>query len=53
VWAAARPQVDAAALRVEIEETVRAALGQATGLPVTAARVKLKILRAKDLRRYL
>jgi membrane protein implicated in regulation of membrane protease activity len=53
VWAAARPQADAAALRAEIEETARAALGQATGLPVTAARVKLKILRAKDLRRYL
>jgi uncharacterized alkaline shock family protein YloU len=53
VWAAARPQADAAALRAEIEESVRAALGQATGLTVAAAHMKLKVLRVKDLRRYL
>jgi hypothetical protein len=53
VWVAARPQVDAAALRAEIEETVGTALRQATGLPVAAAHLKLKVLRAKDLRRYL
>lgn len=53
VWAAARPQVDAAALRAEIDQSVRTALEQATGLPVTTVRIKIKVLRVRELRRYL
>lgn len=52
VWAALRPGVDAEKIGSDVRREVMAVL-ERTGLPLDEPRVRLKVLRVRELRKYL
>ncbi len=53
VWVAARPLLSADQVQRDLTKMTRDGLERATGLPVDDARVHVKVVAARQLRRYL
>jgi uncharacterized membrane protein len=53
VWVAARPLVPADQMQRDLTNMTRDGLERATGLPVDDVRVQVKVVAARQLRRYL